>query len=91
MAKDVVIRALVQSVDTKRKVNRDGIARKLTKIVLEADAMPKDLIAKLSACDGDQEITFVQAQAELEDAARGDDNQTELPGTRRRRGRDADD
>lgn len=90
MAKEVVIRALVQSVQTNRKVNRDGVARKLTKIVLEADALPKDLVGKLTACDGDQEITFVQAQAEFEDAA-SDDDQADLPGTRRRRGRDADD
>lgn len=71
MAKDVTIHALVQSVQTNRKVNRDGVARKLTKIVLEADALPEELVAALAACNGDQEVQFMPVQASLKDVSKG--------------------
>lgn len=71
MATEITINALVQSVQTNRKVNRDGVARKLTKITLEADALPADLVAMLAACNGDQEVRFVPVQAQLKDVSKG--------------------
>lgn len=70
MATDVTIQALVQSVQTNRKVNRDGVERKLTKIILEADALPPALVAALANCKGDQEVRFIPVQATLKEAAK---------------------